>query len=728
MSFDVYAQEICIDKFSGFQYSKKRDFIIDELGRLLIATDGKGLAVYDGYDLTFFNPLNFPNAKVYNYLRDLEKLPDGTIISALEGLGTIMYGRDSSISFEYSADRKEGIYHERIESYWARNDTLIVGDRSGYLTFLNLKTFEVFKTINLLERHRDIIRDDKAIAEVFDILSDENDPCILWIAAQGLVKYNICTDQSFHFPQGENFVEDRGRNAWKSYSSYGMYELFQHDSKIFASSWGGGLCYFDMLSQKWKKELFEPYTDQFELDENIIEHLIQINDSIILVNGGKAFFFDVKNLKKIPSKNILDVELNSRIYSDGIIYNNKLYSGNKDEFCVYPLNDKYHDAENHHSKPYVKTFMADGKSMDIGKSIYPNYNHFIPKEFRNIYLDFRLPLPNKIEHVEYEYLLRGKSNTWKVLGTDHAIQLDNLSGGDYELQIRAREKGVNNPKWRYLEHPLSFSVEKYTSEKIWFKFLIALSISLLIFALIKYYVKTQKEKQQLRINYLKELQQTKLSALRARMNPHFLFNSLTSINDYVMHEEPRMASKYLTKFAHLMRTVLNNSYKDLIALDEELSALKLYTEMENIRFANRFDIHLDVHPDINTLTTFVPTMILQPFVENAIHHGLNHKTGKGKLKLYIEYDEDSKIKISITDDGIGRAAAQQIKAQKIISNKSMGMKITSDRIQLIEELYKIKTKINVKDLIDPLGEPEGTEVVLILPLINDSNKSDYDSN
>lgn len=728
MSSAIVAQEFCIDKFSGFQYSHKRSFVIDEIGRLLIATDGEGIISYDGYDLTMIDPNTIPASKIYNFIRDIERLPDGTIMSALEGVGTIIYGRDSSIVFTDHELSETGLYHDRIESYWSRNDTLIIGDRDGYLSFIDLNNFNVIKTISILERHQDIFKEDIPRAQVFDIETDLSDNCILWVLAGGLIRYNVCTDESQHFPQGKDFINDLGLFHDKKYTSYGMYEIEQYGDYVFASSWGGGLVYFDKRTHLWKQEHFEPYTDRYALDENVINYLIPINDTIILANGVRqGFFFDMKNLRKITTDEIINTSFNitDKSLEEGVVYNNKLYTADRDKFCVYRLDSSLHSQEDHTALPYIKSVFADGKSLDEGRSIYPVFNSFVPKEYRNINIDFRLPLPTNKDSVEYEYKMIGRNDDWKNIGQQHTLQFDNISGGDYEFHVRAREKGTNNEDWRYLEQALSLQIERYTTEKLWFRLLMAAGLFSFLLGIIYFFVRFQREKQALRIQHLKELQRVQLSALRARMNPHFLFNSLTSINNYVMHEEPRKASKYLTKFSHLMRKVLNNSERNLLPLHEEISTLRMYTDMENIRFGNRFDVQFEVDESINVLDTYIPTMILQPYIENAIHHGLNPR-GEGEIRVCISLQETN-LNISISDNGIGRAAAQKIKAQKQVKNKSMGMKITTDRINLIEEIHGIKTTVTVHDILDSSGVVAGTKVNLLLPLITTNNLSAYDS-
>jgi LytS/YehU family sensor histidine kinase len=148
--------------------------------------------------------------------------------------------------------------------------------------------------------------------------------------------------------------------------------------------------------------------------------------------------------------------------------------------------------------------------------------------------------------------------------------------------------------------------------------------------------------------------------------------------------------------------------------------------MEQIRFDNKFEYYLDIDSDINASQIFIPTMLLQPYIENSIHHGLNRKLGKGMLILKIIKHSTNQIEIQIEDDGIGRASALKIKAEKSVKNKSMGMNITQNRLHLIQQVFGLESKVHIEDLVDPNGEPSGTKVTLILPYITYKNKDTYE--
>jgi hypothetical protein len=212
-----------------------------------------------------------------------------------------------------------------------------------------------------------------------------------------------------------------------------------------------------------------------------------------------------------------------------------------------------------------------------------------------------------------------------------------------------------------------------------------------------------------------ELQQhvteLEMQALRAQMNPHFIFNCLNSINRFILKNETEEASNYLTKFSRLIRMALTHSKKNFISLEDELEMLKLYLDMERLRFKNAFEYSITFKNSIDTGNVFVPPLLLQPFAENAIWHGLMHKDGQGHLDIGLRVDNKI-LTCTITDDGVGRSKAAEIKSRSTEKSKSMGLQITSERLALLNKENDQPTLFNIEDIINEDGKPAGTRVVL----------------
>ncbi|MBQ0735156.1 histidine kinase [Aquimarina celericrescens] len=233
-------------------------------------------------------------------------------------------------------------------------------------------------------------------------------------------------------------------------------------------------------------------------------------------------------------------------------------------------------------------------------------------------------------------------------------------------------------------------------------FLIGLTILLLFAAYLMY----RNMKQQRYANNL-----LALKSLRSQMNPHFIFNALNSVNTFIAASDERTANRYLTDFSVLMRAVLENSEQDFIPLEKEIELLQVYVQLEHFRFQDKFDYTIDVDPEINVSEYMIPPMLLQPYVENAVWHGLRYKSEKGLLSIKFKKIDSDKIEILIADNGIGRKKSQDLKTSNQKMQKSRGMGNIKKRIAILNKMYKDKVDVFISDLED---STEGTEVKLTL--------------
>jgi tetratricopeptide (TPR) repeat protein len=209
-----------------------------------------------------------------------------------------------------------------------------------------------------------------------------------------------------------------------------------------------------------------------------------------------------------------------------------------------------------------------------------------------------------------------------------------------------------------------------------------------------------------------------MQALRAQMNPHFIFNSLNSINRFILQNNKVQASEYLTKFSRLVRLILQNSQSALIPLESEIESLQLYLELEAVRFDHHFEFNIKVDDELETDIIKVPPLIIQPYAENAIWHGLMHKEENGHLEIEL-FQQDDVLCCKITDDGIGRKKAVELKSKSASTHKSMGMQITASRIEMLQQKKQLDAFIKLTDLILPDGTAGGTEVLLKIPVSYD---------
>jgi tetratricopeptide (TPR) repeat protein len=203
-----------------------------------------------------------------------------------------------------------------------------------------------------------------------------------------------------------------------------------------------------------------------------------------------------------------------------------------------------------------------------------------------------------------------------------------------------------------------------------------------------------------------------LKSLRSQMNPHFIFNALNSVNSFIASNDERAANKYLSEFSFLMRVVLENSEEDFIPLEKEIELLELYAKLEHFRFKDKFDYSINVDDSIDVQEYQIPPMLLQPYIENAVWHGLRYKTEKGHLNIDISKKNEDEITITVTDDGIGRERSKALKTENQQKQNSKGMGNIKKRVAILNAMYKDKVDISVDDFQD--AEDEGTKVVVTL--------------
>jgi LytS/YehU family sensor histidine kinase len=236
---------------------------------------------------------------------------------------------------------------------------------------------------------------------------------------------------------------------------------------------------------------------------------------------------------------------------------------------------------------------------------------------------------------------------------------------------------------------------------------------------LEYNLELQKiESEKTKAELQQQSSELEMQALRSQMNPHFIFNSLNSINRFILQNNRGQASVYLTKFSRLVRMILQNSQSSLITLESELEALKLYLELESLRFNYHFNYEISVPGDLDISVLKVPPLIIQPYVENAIWHGLMHKEEKGQLGIEVS-QENNYLLLKITDDGIGREQAATREDKSVTKHKSMGLRITAGRIAMIQNSNGSESPIMINDLVNAEGNAAGTEVIIKMPVIYD---------
>ncbi|MFD2604018.1 histidine kinase [Euzebyella marina] len=246
-------------------------------------------------------------------------------------------------------------------------------------------------------------------------------------------------------------------------------------------------------------------------------------------------------------------------------------------------------------------------------------------------------------------------------------------------------------------------VEETNKRQKWVIYSLLLGILLLGLATFFFYRSNQQQKL---ANHL-----LALKSLRSQMNPHFIFNALNSVNNYIAKSDERSANRYLSEFSTLMRSVLENSEEDFIPLSKELELLQLYVKLEHSRFPEKFDYEIKIDGSADIESFQIPPMLLQPYIENAIWHGLRYKKEKGQLNIALEKVGSDKILVTISDNGIGRQKSAELKTLNQRKQKSKGMGNIKKRIAILNDMYKNKLDVKISDLN---ADGSGTCVVFTL--------------
>lgn len=293
-----------------------------------------------------------------------------------------------------------------------------------------------------------------------------------------------------------------------------------------------------------------------------------------------------------------------------------------------------------------------------------------------------------------------ESNLEIVANVGRKLQRIELLEKDFEitkktLSLLEREKDIN-------------SRELQTQKRIIYS-LFFIVLILLITSIFIYRSSIQKRKANLLLA---------LRSLRSQMNPHFIFNSLNSVNSFIAQNDERKANKYLSDFSSLMRSVMENSKHDFVPFSSEIEILELYLKLEHFRFQDKFDYTIEIDESINQSDVEIPPMLIQPYIENAVWHGLRYKKEKGFLELKITKEGES-LSAIITDNGIGRGKSQEMKTKHQKANTSTGLKNTETRLKIINEIYKTQFTVSIKDLDEK--NRTGTIVKIKIPISNGVN-------
>ena len=506
----------------------------------------------------------------------------------------------------------------------------------------------------------------------------------LWLGSQ---EYGLFTSDSvgiFHWKSRDTLLGKRirdiisaGNNIWISIADHGI-AIIRPDSTIVK------------------------ITQKDGLSSDIVDCLHAENDSVVWAGTNQginriATTTHGDSILTITPLTIREGLPSNRIFQI-INHRGDIWLGTtRGAVCLLP---QYMRRVPMHPSLVLDTILVNGTSRDLAKNkeLAPNENDLI---FKFKAISYRIP-----HDLNYRYYLKNIDRD-SIVTQNLEARYPDLPHGNYTFHLNASYNSVFDPD---TEITLPFTIRKHWYQTWVFRVGCALIGGLALYLIFIYLLKEYKRG----IHQKQQLLEAEKKSLLSQMNPHFIFNSLNSIQHFIIQKDDYQANNYLSDFSALIRKILDNSRKNMITLNEEIETLTLYLDMEKLRFEEGFEYRIIRDPSLDYNEVMIPPMMIQPFVENAIWHGLMPLGGKGLVTLTFS-QIGGFYHCLICDNGIGRQRAAQMKGRKE-PHTSTGVSNVTERIRLMNGPLKNKIQLTIKDLRDPQGVPAGTLVELLLPL------------
>jgi ligand-binding sensor domain-containing protein/anti-sigma regulatory factor (Ser/Thr protein kinase) len=494
--------------------------------------------------------------------------------------------------------------------------------------------------------------------------------------------------------------------------SHGLYvdknvarnEIMFNDKKIYATSiqhYKGSIYVADpnlgvlVISLFGGKELLQSAYPQLETSIK----WLHISDRYIWLSGNEALWRIDKLQKKIVQFNHLTgiphKDIQAITSSNGIVY-----LGTKKGLVYF---EESLSPEN----TIAPTLAIENSIAENAKQGTNQTTIYLPYSTNSLQIDLTsISLRSKGEY-DYQYRVIGLDNNWVNLVPSYGkLIFPSLPSGEFQLEVKAiNESGVES------ETISLYIVVDYPIWERWWFYVLAMIMGFFIMAFLFKW----------RVNYIRKREREKtalinseLTALKAQMNPHFMYNALNSIQALILKKDIKSSNLYLSQFSRLMRKVLEISGKLEISIQEEVETLELYLSLEQLRFGAEFNYEIIVQKDLDAYSCYIPPLLLQPFVENAIKHGLLHKKGDKKLTISFQKEHDTLV-CMIKDNGIGRVHAQEIKDRQREAHHSFSTSATQKRIELLNNVNGKNLALELIDLYEN-NEPSGTQVMMKIPI------------
>lgn len=526
-----------------------------------------------------------------------------------------------------------------------------------------------------------------------------------WIttALNGLLCYNRQTGKVLNYKYSEL------PGSLPSNQLMNMVEDAEDHNILWIGSLGGGLIRFNKTTGKCNV-----YTERNGLPNNTVYAIVPDDKGIFWCSSNKGIFsFNPKTkniIQTFTSKDGLPGDEFNR-YHFLKLPDGQIVFGGVNGYTVFdPLTitkDNYQPTVALTSI-YINNLPADfGEINSPFKSAVNNLEEIkLPYDKNFLSIEFAGLEYNVTEKLHYRYMLQGYDKEWVNAGDKNIAAYTKLPPGDYTFKVNATNTAG---QWSDYIKILPVIIQPPFWQTWWFTSLWILVAVFVMYFAIRYRILSVRKEEQQKAAFEREALELKAEALRAQMNPHFIFNCLNSIKSLIQKDRKQHAVTYLTTFSKLIRNQLNNAQRE-ISLHEELETCRLYTQLEALRFGTKVICEFEIDEGIDTYLLHVPPLVLQPFIENAIWHGILPKDG-GKVKVSVSRN-DKYIQCAIEDDGIGRELSLHNKSQTSVTYQSKGMKLVQGRLNLQNSINNHGGTVELIDKKDAHGNSLGTLVIV----------------
>jgi len=690
----------------------------DHEGSIWISTLNKGIVILPNLDVQFVK-LNLPNPSILamSFFSSTNKVILGTGYNQLVEFNQ----KDNSLNLLYDFKLRHDItkiYND------VPNDLIWVGSDQMYAIRPGTNSIEYKKSFSLKDM----------------VYLDKNTYALAGSDGVSLFSYQGDTLNNYFSKLFQNQPEKWAYDRQFIFGSEGRSKCVEYNSisqTLYASNYKGLFYWTKNTKGKILDDQGKPiYATDILVNGNKV-YVVTYSGALLFVNGTKvekkinAFQgLEKKSIIKIESfgdnlwmlfeNAIVKYNLISEKYvaikiSDGlpnteikdmVVADNNVYLATRIGLV------KFH--ENMGNSPLVPLLEIEDIFVNRIKRTSNDFSFDLKYNENNLEIYFSILSYRQNAGVNAYYSINGKE--WIVLGSStKLLKFIGLSPGQYNIRIKLVKPDGSEI---FFSQTLKFRIASPIWSQWWFILICVVVIGFLAYSFMRFRLnelrkeaefKTAKERME------KEIQMSTLTSIKSQMNPHFVFNALNTVQSYIFTNDKDNAIEYLNKFSDLTRMILDMSNREMIPLSEEIRALNLYLDLESIRFEDNFTFELKVNENVNTDLIQIPSMLIQPYVENAIKHGLLHIQRARKLKVEF-LREDNALIVFVDDNGIGRKKSEEMKLSKKSGHKSFATEANKKRLQLLNQGRANTIDIEFLDKTDGLGRPNGTMVILAIPI------------